>query len=413
MIDTIIIRLHNLEKYNRLIRLLETINNNGITTETGIVDRNEMDKLHKKGYKSAKQKIDILKIRRTGDFLVKTRRGSKNNSSGHYEFSYLIDLTQDHLEINFSIPKYVYGMNVLMYVEHRRDRDYKYFENNLLEYNISKAPELLIAFLNNFLKIEFIDKIDLEDVEINRIDVCFNQVFKTRAEALYYLEYQKKLRKKHCRVEGGLPIDYGTSLMHSTKRNSVKIYHKGSEYRVNDLKHHKNINEEKGNQYFKTDKISELADKILRYEVTIRRAELNYLFKHNIFRKNCKLFKIDYTNYLRIFSTMQRNGRISKIIGTLGKEDKEIYRKLHPYERISKNDRQNYKYIPNLMEKSPKFMLKENLFSAIYNSETLIAMDTSRSFDPGTALFSKELIALCLNKLMDFINEFQLKELPD
>ena len=31
----------------------------------------------------------------------------------------------------------------------------------------------------------------------------------------------------------------------------------------------------------------------------------------------------------------------------------------------------------------------------------------------GVALFSKELIALCLKKLLAFINEFKIKELPD
>lgn len=103
---------------------------------------------------------------------------------------------------------------------------------------------------------------------------------------------------------------------------------------------------------------------------------------------------------------------IAKKIRTLPKEEKEIYRKLNPEERISRDDRANYKYISSLMERSPKFMLKTSASADLYNSATLVVVNSSRSIECGTALFSQELIALCLEKLTSFIDEFQLTALP-
>lgn len=104
---------------------------------------------------------------------------------------------------------------------------------------------------------------------------------------------------------------------------------------------------------------------------------------------------------------MKRNDRIAKEVGNLPKEERDAYKKLYPYEMINKNDRGTYKYISHLIETSPKFMLKISDAAMMYNSYTVIN-DVST-----TALFSKELIALCLKKLSDFINDFQLKELPN
>jgi len=413
MIDTIILRIHNIaEKYRRSIKVFEMDVADRMKKEIGFVKTSEFEAIKKK-YNDSTRTINSLKLNRTGQFLVQSATGNKKSHSGNYEFRYSINWDKNYLELNFSIPKFVHGTNLLMYIEHFWDRDYKYSENNSLEYNMQKAPKLLLSFLRHFIKMQFIDPIDLEDVEITRIDVCWNQVFKSWSEALYYLQHQKKIRKKHSREEEGLPIDYGTSLMHATKRYSVKIYHKGSEYRKHDLKQHLKYNEEKGIHYFKTEKLSKFADRILRYEITIRSAELNYLFKHNIFRNTSNMFKLDYKRYLKISATKQRNDSISKKIGTLEGVEQNVYRSLHPYERITKDERDFYKYFSKLMNKYPKFMMKENDFSKRYNSENIVLINSRETLNCDTALFSKEFIALCLEKLALFIKDFQLDKLPE
>src|SRR5688572_14587883 len=105
MIDTIILRIHNLEKYSRNIKILELNDRTGFSVETGKVDLEEVDKIKATGHKKPKQVIEILKLNRTGDFLVKTQRGKMKLSSGHYECIYTVDWSKDYLEINFSIPK--------------------------------------------------------------------------------------------------------------------------------------------------------------------------------------------------------------------------------------------------------------------------------------------------------------------
>jgi len=408
MIDTIIMRLHNLRKYELLIRRLEIKNNPGYSSETAKVEMDEVQKLRGMGYKSPKQIIDILKINKTGEFLVKTQVGKQMNASNHYAFTYFIDWTKDHIEFNFSVPKYKYGSNVLMFVEHNLDRDFAYCFNSTMEYNIKRAPSLIISFIKNFWKKEFIlEDIDFRDVEINRIDVCFNQVFSTKDEALRYLEYQKRLKKKYGQEEEGVMRQYATSFMYVTKRYSAKIYHKGAEYLANDLKEHLKINKAKGVEYFKTGQFQNFSDRILRYELTIRNSYINYLYKHSLFRKNCPHFKIDYKSYLRVVNVMQKNDRISKRAGTFtSSELKEKFLKNNPYEIISKNDKLTHKYVSKTLEMRTFFMLDIGEKTALYNEQKV-------NYTRDRAKFSQDIIRLCLKKLVSFIDEFQVKELPD
>jgi hypothetical protein len=408
MIDTVILRLHNLRKYETLIRRLDLQRQkgHGYTTETARIRKEEVSKLRNMGFDDSKEIIDILKINRTGEFIVKTQVGKQMNRSSHYAFSYFVNWTADYIEFNFSVPKYRFGSNVLMFVEHNVDRDYRFYECSTLKHNLRRVPTLLISFLKHFFNIEFVDVVSLRDVEVNRIDVCFNQVFKTKADALKYLEYQKRLKKKYAKDEEGVIREYSTSMMYVTKRYSAKIYHKGSEYKSNDLKEHVKINKEKGSEYFKTDKFQQFADRVLRYELTIRNTYLNYLFKHNLFRKDCTFFKMDYKAFQRISNALQRNERISERIGIMDQEEKERYLAANPFAKIDKNDRQTYKYISKILEQRTYFMLETDNDTDLFNSDTV-------SYPCNRAKFSRSLIYLCLKKMVSFIKEFQIKELPD
>jgi hypothetical protein len=329
------------------------------------------------------------------------------NASYHYSFAYFINYTKDFIECNFSIPKYKFGSNVLMFVEHWNDRDFKYYEASTMEYNLNKSFTLLETFLKNFLRNEFIlNTIDLKDVEIHRIDVCFNQLFHSREEALLYLEYQKKIKKKYARDEDGVMRDYATSLMYVTKRYSAKIYHKGTEYEKNDLKEHERINQEKGKQYFNTKKFKEFSDKMLRYELTIRNGMLNYLHKHSLFRTKCSWHNSAYKTYLMVENAMQKNERISKKIGSLSIEEKEGYALAHPYEKIGRDSRNIYKEMCKLLTRRRYFVLEGDLDTAQYNSQTV-------TFQCDNVTFSKGLLKLCLEKLLEFIGDFKVEELQE
>jgi hypothetical protein len=236
MIDTIILRIHNTSKYSAVIKHLDILDVKGHSTESIKVDGAEVRKLRKKGIKGGAEIIDALRLNRTGEFLLKIKVAKHVNASNHYTFAYFVNYTMDFIEFNFSIPKYTYGSNVLMFVDHLGHRDYTYHFCSELEHNIERSFTLLEKFLEGFFKNEFLFlEIDYKDVEVHRIDVCFNQVFRSKQDAIKYLEYQKRQRKKYSRDEEGVMKDYATSLMYVTKRYSAKIYHKGSEYEKNDL----------------------------------------------------------------------------------------------------------------------------------------------------------------------------------
>jgi len=408
MVDTIILRIHNLSKYDTLIKRLELKKRGGYTSEIAEVETAELQRLRGAGYNTSKQIIDILKINRTGQFLVKTQVGKQMNASNHYAFTYFINWTRGYIEFNFSIPKYKFGSNVLQFVPHYVDKEFIWAFNSEMPHNLKILPKMIRLFIIGFLKKEFpLEEIDLKNVEVNRIDVCFNQMFRTKEDALKFLEYQKRLKKKYAKDEEGVMREYATSLMYVTKKYSAKIYHKGSEYKVNDSKEHEKINKEKKHEYFKVEKFQAFADRILRYELTIRNGYLNYLYKHKIFRKDCRLFRIDYKNYQRVLNAMQKNDRIAKKVGTLKLEEKEKFLKVNPYEKISPNDRKTYKYVSNLIETKTNFMMQITDDAKIYNEKTIA------SYKTNTAKFSTDLILLCLNKLLSFIKEFQIKELPE
>lgn len=407
MIDTVILRVHNLQKNNQMIRCLEIYNNNGYSTKSIKVAQEDMANMRNAGVHSEKELLEVLQQKRTGDFLLKTQVGKQVNSSNHYAFTYFINYTKDFIEFNFSIPKYKFGTNILMFVEHLLDRDYKYFECSTIEHNIKRSYKILMEFLKNFFRNEFgICKIDFRDVEINRIDVCFNQIFKTKEDALIYLEYQKRLKKRYSRDEDGVMRDYATSMMYVTKRYSAKVYHKGSEYEKNDMKEHQKINNEKGFEYFKINKFQAFADRMLRYELTIRNSFLNYMHKNHLFRKECPFFQKAFEAYKNVENIKQRNDRIAKAIGKLEVAEQIKYAAANPYEKIDRWERDMHKIVTKLITSRRYFMMEVDVLSLLYNAKTILESS-------DTVLFSGDLLKLCLERLIEFIDEFQIKELPD
>jgi len=186
--------------------------------------------------------------------------------------------------------------------------------------------------------------------------------------------------------------------MYTTKLFSAKIYHKGTEYQKNDLKEHLKFNEKKGKEYFKTSKFQAFGDKMLRYELTIRNGMINYLHKHNIFRKNCKYFKADYRDFMTVENALQKNARLSKKIGSLPDSDKDKYLSQHPYEI--------HKSVTKLITRRRYFKIEVDELSTEYNRKSI-------PFNSDDAKFCSKLLKLCLEKLLKFINEYQIKELPD
>ena len=403
MIDTIVLRIHNVrEKYLNLIKELENYSKKGYITETADISFEDFMKVFKAN--KPKHTIQMLKSHNPNDFLLKTQHSEKTNNSNHYKISYWINIDRNFIELNFSIPKYKFGTNVLLFIKHIVDAGYVSTE---IEENIKQSYRILTKFLIEFLDEQFLfTEVSPFDIEVHRIDLCFNQVFKTKGEALLYLEYQKRLKKKYAHEDEGVMRDYATSLMYVTKRYSAKIYHKGTEYAKHDIKEHLAYNKKKGIQYFKTDKIQKCADRMLRYEITFRNAYINYLHKTKLFRTKDPIFKKMRLSFALVEMAKQKNERISKKIGSLKTQiEKDTYRAKHPYSFPSKIDKEFHKEFSKIISKRRYFMLMVNYDALLFNRQ-------SGGSENPLALFSRPLLELMFKKLMEFVNEFQIKEMP-
>lgn len=253
MIDTVVLRIHRLEeKYGHIVKYLNQVN-----TDT-----------YKKTFRHYANenptKTSTL-FADTGRLLTLRSRTSINVPSSHYNISVDINKERDFIEFNFSLPKFLHSTNVLQFVD---------FHEQSINHTYNKFLSELDRFFNLYLPLPP-DKID---VEINRIDFCFNQFFLSKQDSLRYLDEQRNLNIEYARADKNKFNSYDTTINYITDNYSFKIYHKGTEFRKNDynklIKNNpKNIN---------VPEMAETSDKILRYELTARKGLLNYLFKQRI-----------------------------------------------------------------------------------------------------------------------------------
>ena len=411
MVDTIVLRVHNLRKYRSLRKYINK-EYSGSSKHRVNIPKSDVETFCKEEVNDETLAVDYFI--RTGKHKKLLINSSKKilNSSGHYYLNIKELNIDDCIEFNFSVPKYEFGTNILMYVEHNWDKNFKFWQNKELNYNFMKSYDLLISFIGTFFSREFPDyKIDPKDIEINRIDLCFNQVFPSQSDALRFLGYQKKIKRKHSRKDNNRYREYDTSIMFITDRYSVKIYHKGSEYKKNDRKEHRRINKENGTDLFNIDRYQEIADKILRYEVTFRKSMLSYIFNHNIFRKKCPYHNIYYKSFKEVESIKAANERISNRIASMKyPAAKENYIKKHPYSKAKPEDIKKHKYINKEINKARKFMLDVDETVREYNSAT---PKGSVNYTENRAKFSKKLFIELSKFFLEFIKEFHVKEIPE
>jgi hypothetical protein len=109
--------------------------------------------------------------------------------------------------------------------------------------------------------------------------------------------------------------------------------------------------------------------------------------------------------YQEVQRKEQRNERISKNIGKLDPSLREAYRKENPYEKINPEERTAKRYVSHLITKKTHFLLAVPPESENYNRVTY-----NRQCD--VARFSKSLLKACMYQLVEFMRQFEVKELP-
>lgn len=255
MIDTVVLRFHDLEKNEKIISRFKSNERTGSTEvemEKSAVSDLEGNRIRMLLYHDSDRAIPLV------------RHSTMRLRSSHYSVAYKIDERRDFVEFNFSIPKYIYGTNFFQFIDYTDQSARMSWAN-------------FFSFIQDFVKIH-LGKIDYYDLEVNRIDYCYNQFFNSKDDALRYLDLQKELNKKFSRRTENSINNYNTSLMYHTKRHSFKIYHKGTEFEKNDKKELIKT----GNKFgYDVPSLQIHADRTLRYEATYRNSMFNYVFQQD------------------------------------------------------------------------------------------------------------------------------------
>ncbi|WP_034039756.1 hypothetical protein [Wocania ichthyoenteri] len=290
------------------------------------------------------------------------------------------------IDFNLSIPKYLYEHSLAEFIPQPLSKTYfnaGTFNLELIKNQRKIIYKRLMKFIDRFLndmaqlfRLEVIP--NKKYIEIRRIDLCYNQYFESKTDALNYLEHLKKIAKKKA-LKSNKDLDtYKTSITYFKARGSYfKIYHKGSEYvgtEHGDYKKHadynknyidyylrkndvfekyqfktqykdlclklfddklkdnpihvqKNIKDDvnttakilKKIQPFKTDFLKAEMDKVLRYEMSFSGAFFSYQYKTHVFRN--KKFKMKNQNgyfkehnYCPVYKELKENYNYVKSI---------------------------------------------------------------------------------------------------
>lgn len=383
-------------------------------------------------------------------------------------------IEKEQITWEFSIPKYLYGHNLAQFVPQRGSST---FHNNRFLFKYSEQIKILhkryMDFIEDFLTdieetFQLQSKINRYMVEVDRLDMCYNQFFKTKADAFTILEHQQKMNKKRHRSDTQFAKDYQSGLAYISQSGaSFKIYHKGTEYlnvKVGDYKKHKGLNNErieknknkdfqkfkklyikyrsrieaierksmtrritnddfystktekideelkrvykkyKNERLFDVDGLKKIMDKVLRYEITLRNDFFRYHYKMHHFRKDCTVHQKAVENYNR-WHNHEQNNTDEKFTAT----EKENARHFKNF--LSRKVRLMIKVIPKVKAKHRSGVYDLEIDTEIYKPQTHRYQGTTLE-DYDIAYFSAELLmTMCKHFYKNFIQHYRIADM--
>jgi len=216
-------------------------------------------------------------------------RGSIVLPSSHYNISFAYYKQRETIEINVSIPKYEFGTNVHQFLVSPIDHSWGASANGF-PFQKEELWSKFYNWLKKFNKEVMYDKVNIDDYRIKRIDFCYNLIFKNTIELEHYYERLKSIRMKYLRENSEKHFSYLSSIFYVGRGWSFKVYKKGVEFRKNDLKKLEKYNQEKPNK-FKLTELTNVADRTLRYEMTMQNVYLSRIYRSEFYRRNDPTWK--------------------------------------------------------------------------------------------------------------------------
>ena len=391
MIDTIEFRVHDIKQHLGLANFLDRKQSGTgktITMRPGTDD--DFSPMQKLVHKTYIQYHDTGNLHQVAHF--------NELKSSHYSIAYKIDYLRDFISFNVSVPKYVYGVNILHFNRSPLNKGFSSLSHAGLARNLKESYTRLFHFLEKFFVSEF-GSIDIfpQLVEINRIDICYNQMFDSKEDAFEYLNQLRKLKKKYARDASNYSRDWKTSIVYKTDRYSFKVYHKGTEFAKNDAKHLKELNEA-GTARFDVDYYQGFADRILRYEMTLRNSQISYLFMNKHFRKDCELWQAG----LKLWKTAKQKQ---------GSKWFEFRAGLEPIEK------KLIDYVNGHLNKTKKFYLAGNAKMLDFDTETnhsaFAAFPGKKERFSQASVFCSDTWELLTSAFLTLLDEFKIDLFED
>ncbi|UAB75151.1 phage/plasmid replication protein [Mesoflavibacter sp. SCSIO 43206] len=220
-------------------------------------DENPKNALEKKQFKAYHVfSPKILLVDKDSELLyTKNTRGKVTLDSSNYNVVFDMLSSQDKIKFSLSIPKYLYGHSIAQFVPNINSPKFYQSADRLTSpfFQATIIQHRITSFIMGFLKdLSYLFSIpyqgDPQDIEIRRLDFCYNQFFRSKNEALEFLSAQKKIISKNKRKSAFSKSEDTSLYYRNSKRTYLfKIYHKGSEFSKqgdSDLKRLLKLNED-------------------------------------------------------------------------------------------------------------------------------------------------------------------------
>jgi hypothetical protein len=407
MIDTIVLRVHGVVKYAEFLQFLMQYPQ-AIRRQTGLV------------LNPGDFRLGVTMIQFNDRLRQTYMLNGKVMTSSHYSVAFFCPEGADYIELNMSIPKVVYGTNIMQFIPHLHETQKRYPAH--VYSKVSEVQDIaydrLRIFFDRFFQQYFTGhKIDEGDIEIRRIDICYNQIFQSKDDALTYLEYQKRLRKSRMRANAANMCDWATSVFYKSERYSCKIYHKGTEYvsSKGEKNEHQKVNQREKSLIFDVDSLQNLADRTLRYEMTIRSGYMSYLFNKKLFRNSCPIHEVLIDKAKEADNKKRRYLRNSKEEDCLTDYDKKV---LDWYQSMLTR---RVKFYLKVSDKTKKYNretigLKTRALALSSHEDDLVQFSdntnqTKRGFTfHNKSRFNRKLYDVLCGEFWKFFNQFQVAE---
>lgn len=324
-------------------------------------------------------------------------------SSANYDAAFCVDVRRNYVEFNVSLPKYYFGNNTVQLIDHYFDDHYLTFRNYEFWDTKSYSFGCFVLVFNRFLS-ELNGYFSGENsyrkryIEIMRIDLCYNLVFRSESDALYYLTELKSVRRKKFSPTANVQTNYHSGIYYPSKDFTVKVYAKGIEFKATSKQKKQSDYTKVKRKYGQAvaDRVYEMARNMLRYEVEFRRGYLTEIFYSLLKSERKDLYTcLNYSRSNSAKGYVSINGVKHNFDGQ-STEHEAMW-------KLSSDDAKKLKIGDHIRSNDIRFMARGNDVSLM----ELSSDDVISSYD-HLEEFNYEMYAACVEKFKTIFLHFQL-----